>query len=212
MPPEEFAELMGRLGVADDTTVITYDDNNSLLATRLWWVLQYSVTQRQSLNGGWHKWLSEKRPIATHATRPEPARFTARTNLDAVCTLDRLKDAVGSPGVGILDVRSDEEFAGTNSRGNRRAGTFRVRSTSSGWISLRRMIGESSSRPPRFEQCSKGRVFTPSRRSSPTDREASVRRTECSSSPCSASTASATMTARCAIGPIARTLRSPLNN
>jgi thiosulfate/3-mercaptopyruvate sulfurtransferase len=103
--------------------VITYDDNNSLLATRLWWVLQYyGHSNAKVLNGGWHKWLYEKRPITTHAARPQAARFTPKLNPDVLCSLDQLKSAVGSSQTSILDVRSDEEFAGTNSRGNKRSG------------------------------------------------------------------------------------------
>src|SRR5438105_1696775 len=41
MPPEQYAELMSKLGIGDDTTVVSYDDNNSLVSTRFWWVLNY---------------------------------------------------------------------------------------------------------------------------------------------------------------------------
>lgn len=123
MPPEAFAELMGRLGVGDDTLVVTYDDNNSLLATRFWWVLRYyGHTNAKVLNGGWYKWLYEGRPVTTHAAHPEPARFTPRTNDAILCTLDQLQQRVGVPETRILDVRSVEEYTGTNSRGNKRTG------------------------------------------------------------------------------------------
>lgn len=39
--PDRCAELMSRLGVGDETTVIVYDDGNNLFAARLWWVLNY---------------------------------------------------------------------------------------------------------------------------------------------------------------------------
>ncbi|HTE84023.1 MAG TPA: rhodanese-like domain-containing protein, partial [Dehalococcoidia bacterium] len=123
MPPTAFADLMGGLGVGDETLVVTYDDNNSLLAARLWWVLQYyGHTNAKVLNGGWHKWLYEGRAVTTHATRPDPATFTPKPNEEVLCRLDRLEDTIGAAESGILDVRSKEEFAGTNSRGNRRVG------------------------------------------------------------------------------------------
>jgi len=123
MPPEEFAKLMGSLGVGDDTLVVTYDDNNSLLAARLWWVLQhYGHTNARVLNGGWHKWLYEGRPVTTHATRPQPASFTPSANENVICRIDQLKKIIGSPRATILDVRSKDEFTGANSRGNRRTG------------------------------------------------------------------------------------------
>lgn len=123
MPPEQFAELMGKLGVGDDTTVVTYDDNNSLVATRLWWVLNYyGHANTKVLNGGWHRWLSEGRPITTHATHAEPATFTPKVNEDLVCRLDDLKTKLDQSDVQILDVRTDQEWTGENDRGNKRRG------------------------------------------------------------------------------------------
>jgi thiosulfate/3-mercaptopyruvate sulfurtransferase len=123
MPADAFARLMGELGVGDDTLVVTYDDNNSLMAARLWWVLQYyGHSNAKILNGGWHRWVAENRPITTHATRPDPAVFTPAPNEAVMCRIDHLKDLIGSSKGSVLDVRSDEEFAGTNLRGNSRAG------------------------------------------------------------------------------------------
>jgi thiosulfate/3-mercaptopyruvate sulfurtransferase len=123
MPPDEFAKFMGDLGVGDDTLVISYDDNNALFAARLWWVLQYyGHSKAKVLNGGWHKWLYEGRPVTTHAAHPQRATFTPAANDDFICRIDRLTNAISDSGVDILDVRSDEEFQGSNSRGNRRAG------------------------------------------------------------------------------------------
>lgn len=123
MPAAEFAALMGRLGVDDATSVVTYDDNNSLWAARLWWVLQYhGHSNAKVLNGGWQKWLHEGRPISTQATQPEPLRFTPRTNDALLCTAGRLSESAQAMTAQILDVRSAEEYAGTNSRGNQRVG------------------------------------------------------------------------------------------
>ena len=124
MPPEGFAALMGVLGVNDDTTVVLYDDNNSLVATRLWWVLNYyGHTDARVLNGGWHRWLTEGRPVTFHQTRPaSPGSFTPRVNESLICRVDDLKASLDRPGVLIMDMRTDEEWLGTNDRGNKRAG------------------------------------------------------------------------------------------
>lgn len=123
MPPAEFEGLMGRLGVSNDTLVVTYDDNNALVAARLWWVLNYyGHTNVKVLNGGWHRWLTEGRPITFHATRPKPASFTARPNPDLIADAEHLKARIGDPGCQILDARTDAEWDGTNDRGNRRVG------------------------------------------------------------------------------------------
>ena len=123
MPPGEFEELMGKLGVSNDTTVVTYDDNNALVAARLWWVLKYyGHTNAKVLNGGWHRWMSEGRPITFHATKAPKATFTAKPNSSVYATVDLLKEAHRNPACQVLDVRSDGEWDGTNDRGNKRAG------------------------------------------------------------------------------------------
>jgi thiosulfate/3-mercaptopyruvate sulfurtransferase len=123
MQPQQFKELMERLGVSDSTTVVAYDDNNALVAARLWWVLNYyGHSNAKVLNGGWHRWLTEGRPVTFHQTRPEPGSFTPRANEALICRVDDLRARVGDKQLTILDVRSDEEWLGTNTRSNKRAG------------------------------------------------------------------------------------------
>src|SRR5690349_20194081 len=40
--PERIAEILGKAGIGDDTTIVAYDSHPaSQFATRLWWVLRY---------------------------------------------------------------------------------------------------------------------------------------------------------------------------
>jgi thiosulfate/3-mercaptopyruvate sulfurtransferase len=123
MPPKPFEELMGKLGVGPDTTVVTYDDNNALVAARLWWVLRYyGHTNAKVLNGGWHRWLTEQRPVTFHASKAAPAKFTARPDSSIYATADFLKEKHADPACQVLDSRTDGEWEGTNDRGNKRSG------------------------------------------------------------------------------------------
>ena len=124
MGPEAFAALMGRLGVSDETTVVSYDDFNTTYATRLWWVLNYyGHTAAKVLNGGWHRWLSEGRPLTFHAKTPEPGRFTAQANEEIMCRLDYLKERYDGPGVQVLNVLFGPHYRGeANPFGNKRVG------------------------------------------------------------------------------------------
>jgi thiosulfate/3-mercaptopyruvate sulfurtransferase len=123
MPPAEFEALMGKLGVGPYTEVVTYDDNNALVAARLWWVLNYyGHAKARVLNGGWHRWLTENRPVTFHSTTPPPATFTARPNAAIIADRDYLLAKHTDPGCNVLDARTDGEWEGTNDRGNRRAG------------------------------------------------------------------------------------------
>ena len=102
---------------------MTYDDNNALVAARLWWVLNYyGHTKAKVLNGGWHRWLSEGRPVTFHAARAPQATFTAKPRPELYATVEDLKAKHTDPGCNIMDARTDGEWEGTNNRGNKRAG------------------------------------------------------------------------------------------
>ena len=124
MGPEVFADLMSKLGVSDDTTVVTYDDGNTSSAARLWWVLNYyGHTGAKVLNGGWHRWVSEGRPVTFHEAIPEPGHFTPRPNESIICRLNDLMTQLGAPGVQVLNVLWENVYRGTeNPFGNKRVG------------------------------------------------------------------------------------------
>ena len=123
MDTQEFSELMAVRGVSNDTLVILYDDNASLYAARVWWCLDhYGHTSAKVLNGGFNKWLYEKRPLTAVVPHPELGRFRARAKQEGCCTLDGLRQGIGDPNVVIWDTRSQEEWTGENDRGNKRKG------------------------------------------------------------------------------------------
>ncbi|MFN0094129.1 MAG: sulfurtransferase [Dehalococcoidia bacterium] len=123
LPQADFEKLMSQLGVTNDTLVVTYDDNNMLVAARLWWCLKYyGHTNTKVLNGGWHRWLTEGRPVTFHATRAKPVTFVATPNRPIYATAEDLMATVGDESCQIFDARSQGEWDGSNSRGNKRIG------------------------------------------------------------------------------------------
>ena len=68
--------LAGRLGIGDGTTVVVYDDSQSLFAARAWWSLRtYGVESVRILDGGFPAWVEEGRPVSNaEATPRRPPR------------------------------------------------------------------------------------------------------------------------------------------
>jgi thiosulfate/3-mercaptopyruvate sulfurtransferase len=123
MEPDQFAATMSQLGIGDDTLVVGYDNLGARYSGRLWWCLSYyGHPQVRILNGGWPRWLGEGMPVSIAPVTVPPATFTPRINRDFYATADDVKKAIGRPEAIILDVRSDEEWRGKESRGNKRAG------------------------------------------------------------------------------------------
>jgi len=119
--PERIAALMGRLGIGDEHTVVIYEDGGGQLAARLWWVLNYYGHPAATLlNGGFHKWVAEGRPVTTELPRFPPATFTPRIQPDWRVGGAEVRAAIGDPRVAIVDLRSPREHRGEIGRGERK--------------------------------------------------------------------------------------------
>jgi thiosulfate/3-mercaptopyruvate sulfurtransferase len=120
IPPDKFAQLVGSLGISNATAIVGYDDQGSLYATQLWWVLDYyGYTQAKVLNGGWNKWIKEKRPISTAVPTPQPRQFVVRVDSSKICLVEELRGAIKRPNVVIIDARSPAEYSGVDGRAPR---------------------------------------------------------------------------------------------
>jgi thiosulfate/3-mercaptopyruvate sulfurtransferase len=123
MTPEQFAAEMQRLGIGDDTDVVAYDAG-STTAGRLWWCLNYyGHTRVRVLNGGWNLWLKQGRPVTMAVPEVQAsAPFTPKAAASLYATAEQIMADLEKPDVVVLDVRTDGEWDGTNTRGNKRAG------------------------------------------------------------------------------------------
>ncbi len=75
--PQEFVDHMKYLGIKKSTRVVVYDKANSYYATRVYWMLQtYGHSKVSFLNGGFKKWVVEKRPVES------TQGFTGKTSAD----------------------------------------------------------------------------------------------------------------------------------
>jgi thiosulfate/3-mercaptopyruvate sulfurtransferase len=123
LPAARFAQVMERLGVSDRTQVILYDDRGGLLAARVWWMLNaYGHSNVALLNGGWVRWIAEKRATTTTVAPAPAARFVARLNPAWVATVEDVRAAIGLPGTRILDARTTAEMDGSDVRLSNRGG------------------------------------------------------------------------------------------
>jgi thiosulfate/3-mercaptopyruvate sulfurtransferase len=124
MPPEQFAETVGRMGISNDSLVVTYDNMGGLYAARFWWALNYyGHTNAKVLNGGFRKWFQESRPVSLESPHVERAKFEVRAINEEVCaTRQRVEAGIGKSDTVILDVRSPDEHTGEDARTNKRGG------------------------------------------------------------------------------------------
>ena len=121
--PQEFAALMGRLGIANSTRVIAYDDRGGIYAARLWWILNhYGHANVALLNGGWTTWTANHLTASTALPAPVVAAFTVKAGTVGVATADDVKAAINNKNVKLIDGRTQGEIDGTDLRGIKRGG------------------------------------------------------------------------------------------
>jgi len=123
MTPDQFAAEMKSLGIDDDTLVIAYDQASNT-AGRMWWALNYyGHANVKVLNGSWNQWVAEGRPISLKLeSRTTDRPFTPKVDESLMATAEYILSKLDDPNVVIWDVRSDGEWDGSVTRGNKRQG------------------------------------------------------------------------------------------
>jgi thiosulfate/3-mercaptopyruvate sulfurtransferase len=113
LPPAEFAEVIGRHGVGDGARVVLYSRDRIMWATRVWWMLHAMGCERAAvLDGGFEKWVAEGRPVGTEPARYPPAIFTPRPRPGLFVDKGAVLQALGNPGVCLINTLSEPDFRG----------------------------------------------------------------------------------------------------
>lgn len=113
----QFEQLMSKLGITPETTVVVYDDNKSLYATRLTTIMEiygHNPSKLKILDGGIRNWSMNEFTVATgSAEMPTATDYTAN-NADKdilISSEDIYRDVVlgARPDVMLLDTRPADE-------------------------------------------------------------------------------------------------------
>ena len=111
--PAAFADFLGRHGVSDASTVVAYDDVGGQYAARLWWMVRWIGGPRVAiLDGGFPKWVAERRPVTAEIPTPQPATLEVRLNPSMVWTAEDVRRRLGERRAGLIDARSPERYRG----------------------------------------------------------------------------------------------------
>jgi thiosulfate/3-mercaptopyruvate sulfurtransferase len=111
---DRLSDLLSRSGVGPDTTVVLYSGNNNWFATYAYWILKLrGFDNVKLLNGGRQKWELESRELTQEVPSYQATGFQIRgaERPDIRALRDEVLSKVGT-GVGVIDVRSPEEFRG----------------------------------------------------------------------------------------------------
>jgi thiosulfate/3-mercaptopyruvate sulfurtransferase len=112
--PQDFARMVGALGIGNDRQIVLYDIAGFGSAPRAWWMLRaFGHDKVALLDGGLPKWLAEGRAVTSEVPQPKPVTFEARFDASRVRSKAQLLDNLATKRELVLDARSAARFAGT---------------------------------------------------------------------------------------------------
>jgi thiosulfate/3-mercaptopyruvate sulfurtransferase len=120
---EALAATFGRLGIANTSQVVVYDQAVGHYASRLWWSLRYLGHDAVALlDGGWAKWMSEGRPVRSGNETRAATTFIPSPRPRMVARLEDVRERMTDGRTLLVDARGPDRFEGRSEPIDRVAG------------------------------------------------------------------------------------------
>lgn len=109
--PNDFARMVGALGISDTMTIVVYDEIGLFSAPRVWWTFRtMGARDVRILAGGGPKWRAERRATETGlVTRPRQTFYTD-LDLTRVAGFETVRDRSRDGAAQIADARPAPRF------------------------------------------------------------------------------------------------------
>ncbi len=108
---EALAHILGQRGIANDSTIVLYDEGTGPLAGTVYWLLKYlGHADVRVLNGGWHAWQQAGAPTTQDIPRVQPMTYTARVDENQHSTAEWIQANIDRDDMVLLDTRMDSEY------------------------------------------------------------------------------------------------------
>jgi thiosulfate/3-mercaptopyruvate sulfurtransferase len=115
LPPADYAEIFGRLGLRMDRPVVIYSagETRNIDATFVAWLLAgFGHPKVYVLDGGFFKWELEQRPVVPQYPQVIPVRFAAKAFRPEMASVDEVRQSLGTGKITLVDARPDDQYAG----------------------------------------------------------------------------------------------------
>ena len=112
--PADFRATLSRLGIGAGVEVVVYDQGDSMMASRLWWLLRYyGHASVRVLDGGLAAWEGEGRSLAVGEETRTSVMFTGEPQPGWVVEADELLARwMNAADRVVIDARAPERFRG----------------------------------------------------------------------------------------------------
>ncbi len=111
--PNDFAHMVGALGISEDMTIVVYDEVGLFSAPRVWWTFKSMGAQDvRILAGGGPQWRAERRASQTGLVARPPRIFHTSFDPARVAGLETVKARSTDGAAQIADARAAQRFHG----------------------------------------------------------------------------------------------------
>ncbi len=111
------SKVLSTAGITPQSHVVAYDDEGGAKACRLLWTLDVAGHKNFSLlNGGLQAWVNENHPTSSGTETPDRSEYNVIYTDNGIIEKAELLTKLDDPNVILLDVRSADEFTGTDKR------------------------------------------------------------------------------------------------
>lgn len=114
---DDLTDIIGSSGISADSWVVivgkTDTTTDQVNMTRVAWTLKYAGIENVAvLDGGYNKWMADKKGVSTDQTRPKAVEFKPKWNKQVYAGKDHVLSAMGKSV--IVDTRMPDYFFGVS--------------------------------------------------------------------------------------------------
>ncbi|HTT47784.1 MAG TPA: 3-mercaptopyruvate sulfurtransferase [Pseudolabrys sp.] len=114
--PDQFAEAVGKLGIADTDTIVVYDATGLYSAPRVWWTFRiFGAKNAFILDGGLPAWKAAGGALEGGELKRPARTFKATMDTGAVAMVSDVQMALTDGSAQVVDARAAGRFVGRES-------------------------------------------------------------------------------------------------
>lgn len=111
---EKFAAWLSSIGFTNDMQAVIYDRNNTMVAGRLWWMLQWVGHERAAVLDGGFQIYAASQAILAKGLEAHPPASQFQLGLPKLALVDAslVQPQIGSVNIAIVDARATPRYKG----------------------------------------------------------------------------------------------------
>jgi len=112
---ESWEKIVSNMGISKNDKIIIYDNSDVVSSCRCWFNFIYFGHDPKLvhvLNGGFQKWISEKKDITDNETNIQPSKYKSFEKKELVKKKKLIDQNINDQNFKVIDARSKERFDG----------------------------------------------------------------------------------------------------